>query len=461
MDIDRCKSRNIDLLNSQNDHRFPKNGFSIKPLPPQNDNLQPLTIWHHYRLIKAINTNAMKIFFTLPFIIALALAGNNIYAQTCNGELMKFQETFGTGNRAELAYGRTNYHYNGSTALTDGDYTLLKTTQAKPEWHISGDHTGDVNGRMMVTNASFAPGEFYRDTVYGVSSVSTYNIYFYAMNVNTVGTCSPNPILPQLQLIVESYNFDGTFTQIYSMVSTSLPQTTTPTWVKVSGQFYLPTECTAVRYRIINNSTGGCGNDLAIDDITFSQCLPVILPVSGLTLKGASNGQSAALSWSTLSEINTDKFTIEKSNDEKVWKAIATVKAAGQSSTRKEYTFQDNNPYALNFYRIVSVDENGQSIYSNRIVIRSVASDGGQMTAYPNPFTSVLKIEMISEKNQYVSLRMFDINGKLVRSIPWLLKAGINSFSIDGVSNLTPGMYFINATDMSRVVLCKTKVLKQ
>ncbi len=234
----------------------------------------------------------MKNLYPLSTLFVLLFTVNT-NAQTCGGEVVKFQETFGTGTtKAPLAAGRTNYHYNGASALADGDYTLSSSSQAKPEWHISPDHTGDLNGRMMVTNASYTPGEFYRDTVYGVSSVSTYNIYFYAMNVNTVGTCSPNPILPRLQLVVESYNFDGTFTEIYSLISDALPQTTNPTWVKISGQFYLPIACTAVRYRIINNSTGGCGNDLAIDDITFSQCNPTILPVSGLALKADNNNKT-------------------------------------------------------------------------------------------------------------------------------------------------------------------------
>ena len=120
-------------------------------------------------------------------------------AQTCNGEVVQFRETFGTGTTsAPLAFGRTNYNYNGSTSLSDGDYELSNSSQSKPEWHNGPDHTGDLNGRMMVTNASYTSGEFYRDTVYGLSSTSTYAVYLYAMNVNTVGTCSPNPILPRL-----------------------------------------------------------------------------------------------------------------------------------------------------------------------------------------------------------------------------------------------------------------------
>lgn len=388
-------------------------------------------------------------------------AGNIAGAQTCNGEVMKFQETFGTGSRDQLPTGRTNYHYNASTALNDGDYALLKTTQGKPEWHVSADHTGDVNGRMMVTNASYTPGEFYKDTVFNVSSVSTYNIYFYAMNVNTVGTCSPNPILAKLELIVESYNFDGSFTTIYDMSSNYLPQTATPTWVKISGQFYLPTACTAVRYRIINNSTGGCGNDLAIDDITFSQCQPVILPATGLTLKGKGDNNAAQLVWTTVSEINTSKFIVEKSTDNKTWKDIATAKAAGESSTPKDYSYNDNmGASPLAYYRILCVDGNGLETYSNDIVIKSGAPETSQMSAFPNPFTSLLKVELTSSPEKTVTLKIFDMNGKAVKSIPWTLKKGSNSMSISVLDNMTPGMYLLSAVNPDGSVIAKTKVLK-
>lgn len=408
-------------------------------------------------------TSVKKLYITLILVLLVA-AEYPLYSQVCNGEIVKFQETFGNGTaRASLPTGRTNYIYNGTSALADGDYALYKTTQAKPEWHNSPDHTGGTDGRMMVTNASFPPGEFYRDTVFGLSSTSTFAVYFYAMNVNTVGTCSPNPILPQLQLVVESYNTDGTFTQISSMVSSSLPQTTTPTWVKISGQFFLPIDVTAVRYRIINNSTGGCGNDLAIDDITFSQCDPVALPLSGFALRAALGGNAAKLTWSTLSENNTDKFVVQRSVDNKSWKDIATVNAAGQSNAPKQYTASDDHPYLpVCFYRITSVDVNGQLNYSNTAFVQSKdEADAKQPSAYPNPFSNTLTIEMFADEYSPIFLRMYDLTGRLAKSVPWTLRAGANSIAVSGLDNLPSGIYFLEIVNPGNTVLYKTKMLKQ
>ena len=397
----------------------------------------------------------MKKFYTLIVFIGSMIGSAN--AQTCSGEVVKFTETFGAGNgKTSLPAGRTNYNYNGSGSLTDGDYVLNKSSQARPEWHDSRDHTGDNKGRMMITNASYAAGEFYRDTVYGVSSVSTYNIYFYAMNVNTVGTCSPDPILPRLQLIVESYNFDGSFTQIYSLVSDPLPQTSSPTWVKISGQFYLPTACTAVRYRIINNSTGGCGNDLAIDDITFSQCNPVLLPVSGLTLKAEDN----KLSWHTLTEKNTDKFLVEKSSDNVNWNVIGTVKATGNSDTRKNYSYTDKVSSPKSFYRIVSVDNDGKLYYSNVAVVK-LESPAGKLTVCPNPANNFFNISIKVEQAENVSIRIVDFSGRIVKTIPWVVKNGDNSIRVPGIENINKGMYFVTVANAEGVLIGKSSLVKQ
>lgn len=395
-----------------------------------------------------------KIYAIIVFIGSIVA---NADAQTCSGEVVKFKETFGTGNnKASLPAGRTNYNYNGTGSLADGDYVLSKSSQGRPEWHNSTDHTGDAKGRMMITNASYAAGEFYRDTVYGVSSVSTYNIYFYAMNVNTVGTCSPNPILPRLQLIVESYNFDGSFTQIYSLVSDPLPQTSSPAWVKISGQFYLPTECTAVRYRIINNSTGGCGNDLAIDDITFSQCNPTLLPVSGLTLKAEDN----KLSWYTLTEKDTDKFLVEKSSDNINWNAIGSVRATGNSDSKKTYSYIDKVPSPKSFYRIVSVDNDGKLYYSNVAVVKA-GSQPGKLAVYPNPANNFFNLSLKAEQTENVSIRIIDFSGKVVKTIPWTVKNGDNSIRITGIENINKGMYFVTVVNAEGVLIGKSSLVKQ
>jgi len=341
---------------------------------------------------------------------------------------------------------------------------LKNNSQGRPEWHNAPDHTGDLNGRMMVTNASYTPGEFYRDTVYGLSSTSNYSVYLYAMNVNTVGTCSPNPILPRLQLVVEAYHANGTFTELSSLISEDLPQTASPTWVKISGIIYLPVNVTAVRYRIINNATGGCGNDIAIDDITFSQCAPSVLPVRGLSLKASNTNKVVSLDWSVLQESDMDKYLVQKSDDGKIWSFVQEVKSAGNSTRARQYAATDNRVIsAPGYYRVIAVSINGALTYSNTIVVRpSALTSTLTISAYPNPFMSSVGVELsVSESKPGSTIRIFDLGGRMIKSLPWNLKEGTNITTINSMDDVKPGMYFLDITDRNGLSISNTRLVKR
>ncbi len=396
------------------------------------------------------------------FLSALTAFGGAASAQTCVNEVIQFRETFGAGTTsAPLAAGRTNYHYNGATSLVDGDYELSNSSQSKPEWHNAPDHTGDINGRMMVTNASYTPGEFYRDTVYGLSSTSTYTVYLYAMNVNTPGTCSPNPILPRLQLIVESYNSDGSFTELSSMVSEDLPQAATPTWERISGTIYLPISVTAVRYRIINNATGGCGNDVAIDDITFSQCAPSLLPITNLELKGVVENNVVNLDWSARHDNEIVSFEIEKSADGRVWSMLRKVNVAASFNTLHKYSDKDDKPFAqAGFYRIAAVNAAGTKRYSNVIRIGQKAVDG-TLSAFPNPCDNKLTVRLSSSgTNPVATLRIFDMTGKLQKSLPVNIHEGVNDLHVN-TSDIAKGIYFASIADRDGNLISHTRIVRR
>lgn len=386
-------------------------------------------------------------------MFTVALSGETD-AQTCAGEVMHFRETFGTGSIAPLAPGRTNYTYKGTGSLADGDYRLSNTTQGRPEWYNVPDHTGNTDGRMMITNASYTPGEFYRDTVFGLSATHTYSVYFYVMNINTPGTCAPNPILPQLELEVESYNADGSFTHLSTIVSNALPQTNPATWVRVAGTYYLPVGVTAIRYRIINHSTGGCGNDLAIDDITFSQCQPQILPVTSLALKGKKENANVQLNW--VAKESYSSFDIEKSENGTLWEFVKNVKA----ETPNQYSTSDVETAKNIQYRISAITPAGRRHYSNVISIKEPVRTAA-ISAYPNPFQGKLNVQMVSADDKPgAQVRLFDMKGQVVSARQWNISRGDNNFTFDE-PGLTPGVYLVSISDRSGAILAHQRIVRR
>lgn len=219
-------------------------------------------------------------FLNKCFLLLLQLAAlSELQAQLCNGSLGDpiINITFGAGaNPGKPLTTTTNLTYRSSDCPDDGYYTVRSNTNQcfGNTWHtVNSDHTGDPDGYFMLINASFQKSEFYIDTIRGLCPNTTYEYAAWLMNVALPSTCMGNPINPNLTFNIEK--IDGTILQTYS--TGDIMTTSSPVWKQYGFFFATPANASVVVVRIINNSYGGCGNDLAIDDITFRPCGPEII----------------------------------------------------------------------------------------------------------------------------------------------------------------------------------------
>ncbi|MEQ1796906.1 MAG: T9SS type A sorting domain-containing protein [Lacibacter sp.] len=392
-------------------------------------------------------------FYTFFFLLSFAPVF--LIAQT----VTQFRETFGNGSsKTALPAGTTTYTFSTGN-LEDGQYTISNKTNGRSEWHNSKDHTGDINGRSMVINAGYTAGEFYRDTISGLIENTTYSVYLYIMNVNTLGTCGSGALLPKLQFIIESYNpSNGTFQTLQTFTTGSLPQTSTPTWSFAGTSFLLPAGKTNIRYRIINQSSGGCGNDLAIDDITFARGIQSSLPVTGFNVTASRVNDEVLVKWQTLSETNNSMFAVQKSSNGTDWKEIAFVAGAGNSTMKNDYKFTDKNPGTKNFYRIQQVDYDGHYDYSNTVAL--YMSSITKAATFPNPFVSAVQVNMISSETQTVTIRLNDLIGRTVQQVKWTVQKGNNSTIVNNLSQLPKGMYMLSVSGENGEQLYSSKIMK-
>lgn len=403
-----------------------------------------------------------KLYFTTLVISLLLTISSN--AQTvCNGEAVRFRETFGTGNNAaSLPAGRTTYTYNGNSDLADGYYRVSKTSRGRSEWHNSSDHTGDANGRMMVINAGYTAGEFFKDTVTNLTPGASYSVSLFIMNVNTLGTCGSSAILPKLQFVVEYLAANNTFQSLTTFTTDFIPQSSDPTWVKVTSGFMMPGGITSVRYRIINNSNGGCGNDLAIDDITFSQCASLSsLPVKGLkinTVEEAAGG--TRILFSTEAEYNTAAMETQKSTDGITWSTIHQQPAAGNSDRYKAYSSTDAASASNTvYYRIRQTDIDGSSTYSAVVSFKGGEKSGSSMNAYPNPFSAKLSVNINATENEAYLITLYSASGAQLRQIRMAARKGSNIAEFDG-QQLQKGIYLITAVNSDGSIKFNQKIIK-
>lgn len=138
------------------------------------------------------------------------------------------------------------------------------------------------------------------------------------------------------------------------------------------------------------------------------------LPVELDYFNGRYENESIRLTWSTLSEQNSDYFQIERSFDQSEFESIAMVAAAGNSTSRIDYEFSDRvEDSNAHYYRMKMVDVDGTYEYSPTIVVLPNAADL-QLTMYPNPTTDLINISGINPTHVKV-IRCIDLNGRVQR----------------------------------------------
>ncbi|MCW3089147.1 MAG: hypothetical protein JWP81_216 [Ferruginibacter sp.] len=217
------------------------------------------------------------------FCLLCQLASN---AQVCSGALGDpvVNVSFGSGANpgGQLQAASTTYTFTSAPCPPDGSYTVVNNTAGcfGSTWHtLPEDHTpNDNNGYMMLVNASFNPGDFYVDTVKNLCANTTYEFAAWVLNVLLPTACSPNPISPKLVFNIETTN--GSILGTYS--TGDIPSTSAPSWKQYGLFFTTPFNTNSVVIRLTNTAPGGCGNDLALDDITFRPCGPAVIAGVGV-----------------------------------------------------------------------------------------------------------------------------------------------------------------------------------
>ena len=89
-----------------------------------------------------------------------------------------------------------------------------------------------------------------------------------------------------------------------------------------------------------------------------------------------------------------------------------------------------------------------------------IVNDFSLLSAYPNPFNPKTSIPFSIGSPSLVSLEIYDINGKLVKSFsPKVYMAGLNQLEWDA-SGASSGMYFIHLVNGSKRLTQKVMLLK-
>ncbi|HKB43716.1 MAG TPA: T9SS type A sorting domain-containing protein, partial [Chitinophagaceae bacterium] len=166
------------------------------------------------------------------------------------------------------------------------------------------------------------------------------------------------------------------------------------------------------------------------------------LPVTFILFNARCENGNVILTWKTAQEFNSSHFDIERSTDGNHWTAIGTQPAAGNSNTERSYISVDNGPLPGAIYRIAEHDIDGHVKYTS--LIRSDCDAKNDWKAWPNPVTETLWLNINSDAESKITIKIIDSKGALVGSQQNYLLRGNNLLNVD-MKKIAAGTYQVIA----------------
>lgn len=173
------------------------------------------------------------------------------------------------------------------------------------------------------------------------------------------------------------------------------------------------------------------------------------LPIAMLQFDVVKKGKDALLTWVTASETKSSHFNVQRSLDGIEYTQIATLVAAGSSSTARDYTYIDANieafanSYRIIYYRVQSVDQlEISSLTAAKSINLGNASNKPIVSLFPNPSIGKSLLLFNSLGQQNISISISDATGRVIRIQNVALDGQPKQFELDG-SNLAKGIYFL------------------
>jgi hypothetical protein len=404
---------------------------------------------------------------------AKELTGTNVLA---TGRINSFDVdgfTVGTDDDAN-AIGVTYYYiaFNANADLEVGTYTGNTGTQEvdlaggfSPEmvW-LLGDAGDATDKAFMGMKSNGNEGVYFSDGIFGSTNyMSTYDsdgftvgawintntkVYHYVAFNESASSLVESTYIgdgnPTLSITGVGYQPD--FVMIQSAGNSGVPSFRTSLMgpdealsfnAAAAGTEYIKS-LDADGFTVgTDNATNATGNTYIYTAFGGGTVLPVELVYFNAKLENQNN---AFLEWKTSSEINNEKFVIQKSYDGVNYYEIGEILGAGNSFETNSYTFTDSDITSEKvYYRLKQVDFDGHfKFYETKFL--SLKSNG-DLHVFPNPIAKGDAIYFNTPFEGKCSIHVYNSMGELmyVQLIP---NADLNS-NIEIYTTFPAGNYFI------------------
>ena len=166
-----------------------------------------------------------------------------------------------------------------------------------------------------------------------------------------------------------------------------------------------------------------------------------VLKTNLLNFSGKLVDDHAKLNWKTDNEESYTLYDIEKSEDGRLFRTIATVKGKGKSGSGAEYSFTDPTAVSVLAYYRIKIKEQEKHNYSKQL-----------------SFTTGLHFELLSPEQGSASMILFDNYGRVVHHAVAAITPGANAVNINNLGKLSRGIYTLQFQMGDKIIT--RKVLK-
>jgi hypothetical protein len=123
------------------------------------------------------------------------------------------------------------------------------------------------------------------------------------------------------------------------------------------------------------------------------------------------------------------------------------------------YQVHDAQMHGTSYYRLKIVQISGAVIYSNVLRFENSNSSKEAFKVYPSVVNDHATVMLQAVNNDIAIVQLFDYSGRVVYTKQIVVQKGTNTFTIDGLGNISSGNYI--ATVKSGNQLMQQKIMKQ
>jgi hypothetical protein len=191
----------------------------------------------------------------------------------------------------------------------------------------------------------------------------------------------------------------------------------------------------------VNSTAGSYASNRFRIIFSSSQLLFAPLPVTFTGLKAFSKNNEANIKWTVENEKGISKYEVLKSINGRDFSSLGIVQSKNSSGTSEYQWIDPSIETGANFYRIKSIDINGQLQYSNIIKVNS-DFNLQSVSVYPNPVTNgTINLQFTNQAKGFYSIRLINNFGQILH-VSQLKHDGGNSIqTIQLNKNIIPGNY--------------------